>query len=99
MKILSRLTLVLPLAALIVALAVAYWYLRGEAFQEVARATLISRMEQASGLVCTVERFRLDVFRGRFRLEGIALRPRAYCQGLTYILCKGLTERTDWSRR
>jgi len=76
MKILSRLMLILFPVVLMVALAGAFRYLRSDKFQEFARATLISRVERATGMVCTVERLRLDVFRGQFRLEGSTLRAR-----------------------
>ena len=53
-----------------------FLYLRSDHFQEYARTSLTSRLESATGLDCKIERLRLDIFRGRFVIDGLELSPR-----------------------
>ena len=52
------------------------WYLGTGSFQELVRSTLKSRLEEATGLLCEIDRSRLDLLGGRFELQGVRLAPR-----------------------
>jgi hypothetical protein len=58
------------------------WYMRTDSFQEFARTVLVSKVEKATGLNCSIERVRLDIFRGRIVMTGLALAPKAEAPGL-----------------
>lgn len=66
--------IVLPLIGLI---ALSTWYLRSDAFQEYVRASLVSRIEKATGLNCRIEHLEFSVLRGKFHISGFSLSPRA----------------------
>jgi hypothetical protein len=72
----------LPLLLLIGFAASGILYLRSDSFQEFARKSLVSRIEQATGLSCKIESLQLDIFRGTFAVSGLALSPRAVSTGL-----------------
>ncbi len=57
-------------------------YLRTDRFQEFARKIIISKLEKATGLECRIRSVRLDVFRGRISMTGLALVPRVPAPGL-----------------
>ncbi len=52
------------------------WYLSTGSFQELVRSTLKSRLEEATGLLCEVDRSHVDLLGGRFELRGVRLAPR-----------------------
>ncbi len=57
-------------------LAAGISYLRSERFQARARAAIIARIEQSTGLSVGLERFSLNVLRGRFLITRLELKPR-----------------------
>jgi hypothetical protein len=57
-------------------------YLRTDSFKKFARSMLISSMEKSTGMNCSVERLKLDAYRGNFIITGLALRPRMPAPGL-----------------
>jgi translocation and assembly module TamB len=71
-------TKVLLILALVVPAAVtgAIFYLRSVHFQERVRAAVVARIEQATGLRTGMDRFTLDLFRGRFSMKKLTLRSR-----------------------
>ena len=77
MRIRVRRLLVLFPAAILVALGLAVWYLQSDRFQQFARTAIISRVEAATGMDCSIDRVALNIFRDSFRVEGITLRPKA----------------------
>jgi autotransporter translocation and assembly factor TamB len=72
----------LPLLLLLGCLAGGIWYLRSEGFREFAQASLVSRLEQATGLHCEIAGLQMDIFRGSFVVSGLELSPRAMSTGL-----------------
>jgi hypothetical protein len=58
------------------------WYVRSDLFQKFVRASLVSRIEKATGLKCGIEHLEFDIFRGRFRIAGFSLSPRNAVPGL-----------------
>jgi hypothetical protein len=70
-----------PLLLLIGCLAGAVWYLRSDSFREFAQASLVARVEQATGLHCKIKKLQLDIFRGTFVISGLELSPGAAAQG------------------
>ncbi len=72
----SKLLLGLLLISLLAALSSVFWYVRSGRFDEYVRAALISRVENATGMTCTLGKLDLDLLHGGFRVSGIALRPR-----------------------
>ncbi len=76
MKARTKLLLCFLLVAAAVALIWFVSFLRSGRFQELVRAALISEVEKATGMTCTVAGVQIDPFRGSFRLEGVSLRPR-----------------------
>ena len=69
--------IIVAVALLLIILAgVGIHYLRSPRFQERARAAVIARIEQATGLIVGVDGFELDLLRGRFLLRRLALRSR-----------------------
>jgi hypothetical protein len=75
------LILSLPLLLLAGFLAGGIWYLRSESFRNFAQASLVARLEQATGLQCSIEQLQLDIFRGNFVISGLELSPRAASRG------------------
>lgn len=51
-------------------------YLRTENFQEHVRRRLLTQMESATGLRCSLRHLTLDIYHGRFSMEGLALVSR-----------------------
>jgi autotransporter translocation and assembly factor TamB len=58
------------------------WFIRTDSFQEFVRTVLISKVEKATGLNCSIERIRVDIFRGRIDMTGLALEPKTAAPGL-----------------
>jgi hypothetical protein len=66
-------------AAVVVFLALAgggIYYLRSFRYQEKVRATIIARIEQATGLRAGIEKLSVDVFRGTFSVIRLELKSR-----------------------
>ena len=76
----KTLTIVVPLLLSFAALGI--WYLRSDSFQNYVRASVISRIEKATGLNCRIERVEFSVLRGKFFIAGLALSPRTQAPGL-----------------
>lgn len=74
------LTIVVPLLLGFASLGI--WYLRSDSFQNYVRASVISRIEKATGLNCRIERLEFSVLRGKFFIAGLALSPRTQAPGL-----------------
>jgi hypothetical protein len=72
----------LPLMLLIGCVAGGILYLRSNSFQEFVRKSLVSRLENATGLHCSIESLQLDIFRGKFAISGLVLSPRTVSTGL-----------------
>ncbi len=77
-----RITLIIAFPVLFGFAGMGIWYLRSDSFQRFARASLISRIEKATGLDCRIERLEFDIFRGKFYIAGLALSPRTAVSGL-----------------
>jgi len=75
MKARNKVLLILALLFL-AAVAGAILYLQSERFQARVGAALITRIEQATGLRTGMDRFTLDLFRGRFSIKNLTLRSR-----------------------
>jgi hypothetical protein len=79
------LTISFPVMLLLGCVASAFWYLQTDRFQELARRILISKVEEATGLNCAMERARFSVFRGKFEIDGLSLAPRTAAPGLVML--------------
>ncbi|HYK90985.1 MAG TPA: hypothetical protein VE398_19590, partial [Acidobacteriota bacterium] len=75
MRVRSKVILGVTAALVIAATGTVFWYVRSGRLQEFARVDLISRVQKATGMVCTVGRLELAPLRGEFRLTGITLGP------------------------
>jgi uncharacterized protein involved in outer membrane biogenesis len=49
------------------------WYVRTSDFQNYVRSMLLSKMEAATGLSCSMQSMTLDVYHGQFVIRGLAL--------------------------
>ena len=62
--------ILIAVAAILLALAGSgISYLRSARFQEKARAAIIARIEQATGLRVQIERLTFDILRGTFKVQ------------------------------
>lgn len=57
-------------------------YLQTSQFQEQVRSEIISRVEKATGLSCSMKNSRFNVFRGRLEIDELALSPQKAAPGV-----------------
>jgi len=77
MKVRKRiLLLAVPIAAMLALALLWYWIARTDHFQNFARATLESKIREASGLDCSIKSVKFDVFRGNFLISEVAMTSR-----------------------
>jgi len=81
----SRKLLVIGLVALVVGVAgSAIWYLQSEIFQKSVQAALVRGVQKNTGLTCTIDRFHLEIFAGRFALGGFRVRSSSASGPLSF---------------
>ena len=85
MKIHIKLTVLAFPVLFLTAIGAGLLYLRTDSFQRYAQSMLISNLEKSTGLNCSIERLKLDAYRGQFAIAGLSLRPRTPAPGLTYL--------------
>ena len=56
------------------------WYLQSDAFQALARAEVIARLQTATGMDVGLEQLRLDILNRNFAIRGLTLKPRPGAQ-------------------
>jgi hypothetical protein len=61
------------------------WYLQTENFQEFIRTSLISRIENDTGLDCRIGRIELDVYRGTLQVEDVRLEAQNEVPGFAFL--------------
>jgi hypothetical protein len=72
----GRIILIAAAAILLALAGSGISYLRSARFQEKARATIIARIEQATGLRVQIERLTFDILRGTFHVKRLSLKSR-----------------------
>jgi len=76
LRIRGKITLALAILALCAALVSFLRYLASESFFARVRSEVISRIEQATGLTCTIAGLKLSVWQGSFDMLGFSLQAR-----------------------
>jgi autotransporter translocation and assembly factor TamB len=71
-----RILIAVPVAVFLCAFVGAAFYFRTAAFQARARAVLMARIEQSTGLRLSLGRFSIDVLRGTFSLSNLELKSK-----------------------
>jgi hypothetical protein len=80
-KLRKKLITIMLLVLFCTGIGLGLWYVRSSGFQALIRSVLISKMEKATGLQCSVEGLTLDVYHGRFVIRGLALTPKMSAAG------------------
>jgi hypothetical protein len=75
-KLFLKVILIVALASFILLAGVLAWFASSGKLQEDARNLIVERIEKASGMLCSIERFDLDLLQGRFRVASFHLGPR-----------------------
>jgi hypothetical protein len=82
--------LILIAAFTLVCLASGLLFLRTERFQKFARMTIVSEIQNATGLDCRIENVSLDVYRGGILISGFELVPRTSTTGLVTLRIRSI---------
>jgi translocation and assembly module TamB len=72
---------VVLLMALIAALGSLVWYLQSDAFQALARAEIVNRLQGATGMDVGLEQLRIDILNRKFLVRGFTMNPRQGKEG------------------
>jgi len=68
-------------------------YLRSEGFQARLREYLQARIEQATGMQCSIGKLELEAWRGRFKVSALTLEPRSGEAGFLWLNAETLEGR------
>ena len=76
MKLLLKILLIVALASIVLLAGVFTWFAGSGRLQGYARQQLVTRIEKATGMLCSLEHFEVHPLTGRFMVNGFRLGPR-----------------------